>query len=294
LTKGGWPVNCCDQCDHLFVHPPPTEKQLADLYSFEGNYMVKDHVDHSKMRAVPTKFAGNLKLVQNHTPKGGRVLEVGCSDGAFLYLLGQTGFRAEGVELNPDTAAIAKANGLTIHVGTLMQQNLESASYDAVVLGDLLEHVEDAQGLLAQAWKLLKPEGQLYVVTPNHDAFFPKATWLLYRIFGIPWSHPPPPYHLHQFSVRSLTILLRESGFEPQLEEYAPCSLSYELIQTTVPGRLKRAFKEKRAFEIIKAAAMCALALIGYSAIWILDRMAIFKQKDFTMKSLSKKVGRPD
>ena len=195
-----------------------------------------------------------------------------------------------GVEISPDTADIASLNGADVFVGELRDANFPPASFDAIHVGDVIEHVQDPSDLLRRAASLLRPDGVLVVVTPNHDALFPRLTLALNRIFRIPWSHPTPPYHLHQFSEHSLDELLRRVDLTVADRQYAPCYLRYELGETHV----LRAFREALAGGCRTLAAGRFLAavftLVAYTCVYLVDRCCLWKTKDFEMRFVARKA----
>jgi 2-polyprenyl-3-methyl-5-hydroxy-6-metoxy-1,4-benzoquinol methylase len=96
------------------------------------------------------------------------ILDIGCSSGRLLASL--TGlYRCFGYELNETAARQAEAKGITI----LTRAELETvpkSSYDAVVMVDLFEHLQDPLRLLKRCAELLKPGGWLVLVTGDGDA----------------------------------------------------------------------------------------------------------------------------
>jgi SAM-dependent methyltransferase len=282
MDKGGWHLYRCSPCDHIFVWPLPSAEELARIYSFEAGYQRQGLVTHDD-RVPARKFRDSLRQIAHHVPEGA-LLDVGCSAGEFLHLARNNGFRVQGVELNPDTAAIARANGLPVFVGPLEQADFTPHSFDAVHLGDLIEHVPDPSAVLELVRGLLRPGGVLLIVTPNHDALFPRSTLRLYRWAGIPWSHPTPPFHLNQFSLQSLTGLLERTGFRVVEVRYTPCSLAYELRATGAFGPLKRAWVERRPVRLLRRGAVAAAVGAAYAAVWLLDRAAFLKRRDANMR----------
>ncbi|WP_295392365.1 class I SAM-dependent methyltransferase [uncultured Thiodictyon sp.] len=100
--------------------------------------------------------------------QGSRVLEVGVGSGHFLRAAAARGLGVRGVELNPVAAARVRALGFEVFetsLSMLAQRGL--APFDAICAFQVLEHVPDPRGLLADMLKLLRPGGQLVLSVPN-------------------------------------------------------------------------------------------------------------------------------
>jgi SAM-dependent methyltransferase len=105
-------------------------------------------------------------LLRFETPPA-RVLEVGCGAGAFTGLLAEAGFDAAGLELGPELCAwVAETFAVPVYHGTLESQHFAAASWDAIALFDVLEHLADPLGTLRECVRLLRPGGCLLVQTP--------------------------------------------------------------------------------------------------------------------------------
>lgn len=135
-----------------------------------------------------------------------RVLDLGCRSGALTrhFLEGN-----EVVGLDVDRAALAKAEALGIEpVEANVEQPLPFAdgSFDAVVAGELLEHLQLPEALLAEARRVLRPGGMLVGSVPNAFRLQSRLRFLRGR--------PPEddPTHLHLYSPAAVRELL--TGFE--------------------------------------------------------------------------------
>jgi SAM-dependent methyltransferase len=90
---------------------------------------------------------------------------------------------------------------------------LPSASFDAITLWHVLEHVHDLQGYMAQLKNLLKENGRLFIAVPNYtskDAAIYKEDWAAWDV----------PRHLYHFSPRSMKTLVEKHGLK--IVEYKP------------------------------------------------------------------------
>ena len=282
LEKDGWRLFRCRACDHIFVSPQPTPAELKRIYSFESGYHVGQKGCLEQGPGADPRLVDTLAHIRQYVAAGS-LLDVGCATGRFMALARAAGFAVRGVELNPDTAAIAHRRGLDVVVGAIEDVNLDPRSFDVVYMGDVIEHVRDPAALLRRVHGLLRPDGLVALVTPVHDAFFPRTTFMLFRALGVPWSHPTPPHHLHQFSTLSLTALLGQTGFDICDRQYGPCSLSYEIHGTGVLSVARRLVRERRLIAAGAQAVLCLGVGLLYGLVWVADRCRPYKPTDFEL-----------
>jgi SAM-dependent methyltransferase len=138
--------------------------------------------------------------------RGKRVLDLGCRSGALTkhFLEGNSV-----VGLDVDAAALEKAAALGIEpVRANVEEPLpfDDGSFDAVVAGELLEHLQFPDALVAEIHRVLRPGGVLAGSVPN--AFRVQSRLRFLR------GKPPEddPTHLRMFSPTALRELL--AGFE--------------------------------------------------------------------------------
>jgi SAM-dependent methyltransferase len=143
-----------------------------------------------------------IPLFQAAIGRGRRVLDLGCRSGAFTrhFLEGN-----EVVGLDVDRAALAKAAELGIEtvVGDVEDPlPFPDGSFDAVVAGELLEHLRFPDALVAEARRVLRPGGVLVGSVPNAFRLQSRLRFLRGR--------PPEddPTHLHMFSASAVGDLL--------------------------------------------------------------------------------------
>jgi SAM-dependent methyltransferase len=138
--------------------------------------------------------------------QGKRVLDLGCRSGALTKHL------LEGnsvVGLDVDAAALEKAAALGIEpVRANVEEPLpfDDASFDAVVAGELFEHLQFPDALVAEIARVLRPGGVLVGSVPNAFRVQSRLRFLLGR--------PPEddPTHLRMFSPGAMHDLLH--GFD--------------------------------------------------------------------------------
>lgn len=290
MCKDGCDLYRCTECQHIFVWPIPTIEALKRIYSFANSYQVQERKIFDDNTDTSEKMRESLKQIEKFCPRRGRLLDVGCSSGKFLWLAKRNGWSVCGVELNTDTAKIANDNGLSVSVGELASAGYPLSAFDAIHLGDFIEHVRDPADVLSRVSAFLKPDGVIVLVTPNHDAIFPSLTLWLHRLFNVPWSHATPPLHLNQFSEKSLVKLLQGLNLEAIDKQYRGCDLHYELGETHVLRSVRNALSERRLALAAGRLFFALFTAIAYAVVYGIDRCCVWKEKDFDMLLVVRKA----
>lgn len=186
-----------------------------------------------------------------------RLLDIGCGSGGAMMLLSKLGWETIGVEFDSRAADVGRAKGLTIHDGDLADQHFENASFDAVVLSHVIEHLPEPGKTLAECHRLLKPGGVLVMITPNADG-------LGRRAYGANWRGLEPPRHLQIFTPEAMRAAVAKAGFAEVMVKTSVCgadrmTMASESLRrkgsvdaAAKPGWLtKRCARLFQAFELI-------------------------------------------
>jgi len=118
-------------------------------------------------------------------PAGATVVDLGCGGGYFCEPFARRGARVVGCDRSFRSVAAARAhwngNGGAPHYlrADLARSPLRAGCADLVLLADVLEHVDDPCGALAEAARLLAPGGRLFV---NTIARTVRARWLVVHL----------------------------------------------------------------------------------------------------------------
>ena len=137
----------------------------------------------------------------------GRLLDVGCGNGAFLKLAQKAGWSVHGIDFDPIAVAEAREGGLDIFLGDIDQLAAQEQTYDWITCSHVLEHVHHPQKLLKSMQRLLRPGGTLWLQTPNIDS-------IGHRTYGTSWIGADPPRHLTLLNLPTLRQTFESSGFK--------------------------------------------------------------------------------
>lgn len=216
--RGAFPAAECRACGMRFLRVQPAGEALAELYSapyFERDFRcgrsAAASFDEAAFRA---ENAGLLEAFEALGPPGD-LLDVGCASGWLLRHAAQRGWRPRGVEPSADAVAHARALGLEVHHGDLDSARLPDAGFDLVYMGDVLEHVPDCRATLAEAARVLRPGGHLYLRGPITTHSLARGLALAaWGATGRVLVLREPPYHLWEFRPAPLARLFTRVGLE--------------------------------------------------------------------------------
>jgi 2-polyprenyl-6-hydroxyphenyl methylase/3-demethylubiquinone-9 3-methyltransferase len=110
------------------------------------------------------------RLVPPAPHDGAVLVDVGCGAGLLAPHVAGKGYRHVGVDLVPSALEQAAAHGVTAVCGDATALPLADRQAAVVVAGELLEHVPDLAGTVAEICRVLRPGGLLVLDTLNATA----------------------------------------------------------------------------------------------------------------------------
>ncbi|AFY73677.1 methyltransferase family protein [Synechococcus sp. PCC 7502] len=152
-------------------------------------------------------FTYRLNLAQAKLGNKGKLLDVGCALGDCLIQAKNLGWTdVVGIDVSQFAVDFAQKRGLSILEGDLTNHPFTANSFDLILLQDVIEHIANPIAHLQNAYHLLKPGGQILLITPDLHG-------LLTKILGAMWYHYKPNEHLTYFSQSNMKLALEKSGF---------------------------------------------------------------------------------
>ncbi len=214
--SGSWQIKYCRDCGFGWTSPPLQEDQIAAYYptAYLGDTR-KALDDYFTGRLARSRsWRGEIEkvaLVERYVERG-RILDIGCGDGKFLWALDPQRWERTGVEASHDTIAIVRQRmrHLQLIAGNVYSDSLPVEAYDAVTFWHVFEHLPEPRRVLQRVTGLLRPGGWLFISLPNLDSLQAR----LFRQFWYPFGDVPR--HIYHFSRRSLDRLLLEAGMTIQ------------------------------------------------------------------------------
>lgn len=200
--------HACGSCGLEFIYPFPAAEEVARLYdqSYYDSWGL-DRCDDATERMKHATFNDKLDAIEKFMPVTGRILDIGCATGFFLDAARQRGWDPYGVELSEYSSAIArqKIGEKRIITGRIEDAAFAAATFDAIVMTDVIEHVCDVHSFLSEVTRILKPGGIISITTPN-------PAGLSCRLLGRNWPHYKLE-HLMYYTPEALELLLAPLGY---------------------------------------------------------------------------------
>jgi SAM-dependent methyltransferase len=145
----------------------------------------------------------------------GTLLDAGCGTGYFVGHLRRLGYKAFGLD------PLAMGTQAPLVCGQVETLPFHAAAFDAVLLCDVLEHVEDREAL-AEAWRVLRNRGWMVITVPAHP-------WL--------WSYRDDSAgHRRRYTRRDLEGKVAAAGFRAIRITYYQCLLFPLVVASRLLG----------------------------------------------------------
>ena len=109
-----------------------------------------------------------LNLIRHFAPlEGARILDVGCGLGVYVRKFRELSDRVYGIDID----AKRLREGARTTPGLMLSASetlpFRDATFDVVVLNEVIEHVRDDAATLAEALRVIRPGGHIVIYAPN-------------------------------------------------------------------------------------------------------------------------------
>lgn len=218
VSEESFSIMECATCSLRFTQDVPAKNSISAYYASE------DYISHSdtskgfinkmykKVRQITLKQKARWVHANSHK-KNVKLLEIGSGTGAFASEMQSRGWDVMGLE--PDERA--RQNAMELYQLSLQPveniYTLPAASFDAIVLWHVLEHVHDLHDYMKMFRELLTPDGVLIIAVPNYTSTDAK-------IYGEYWAAYDVPRHLYHFSPGAMKKLVEKHGMV--IKDYKP------------------------------------------------------------------------
>jgi SAM-dependent methyltransferase len=225
----------CPTCGHRQTEPMPADAVLESAYADAASedYIDEEAGQRETARRALARIEARLTPVPipagNGGPRHRTLLDLGCWVGFLLSEAGERGWDAIGVEPSAFASGYARARlGLDVRTGDLFSTELPLHHFDAIVMGDVIEHLPRPGEALERMAALLRPGGIAWMALPDAGSVVARglrARW---------WSVIPT--HVQFFTRRSMRTLLERQGWTVLEIQTAPKAFSVGYYLERVGG----------------------------------------------------------
>ena len=263
-----WEIQRCQDCGFGLTTPVLSEERIKQYYpsTYHGDTVQTIEAFLSGELQQSRSWKGEkekVDLVQQFVDKG-RILDVGCADGKFLWALDPEKWDRTGVEFAEQTVRLVndKIPDLTLIEGDLFSDKLPENSFDVITFWHVLEHLPRPRAVLERTHKLLRPGGWLFISLPNFDS-------LQARLFQRHWyAFDDVPRHLYHFAPRPLDILLKENGLKVCKHMFFSPTVNFHCLKYSLINWSEAHFGSRLPYYMFKPLLMVFPLLERFSGKW--------------------------
>jgi ubiquinone/menaquinone biosynthesis C-methylase UbiE len=213
----------CNSCGMIRTNPRPTAEWKAHFYDPQYNRLPetfgRDFIYAPEADRLPS-YRRLLEFVKARMKPGGTLIDVGAASGDFVNMAVDDGIDATACDYSREALLHAEKH---YNLKTL-QSPAESIdapddSFDVVTMFHTIEHLPDPLKVLREMYRILKPDGLIFLETPNYNPHYLVQTRLrgifpLYKLITkrkeIPWV---PFDHYYHWTPPLLRRALQQAGF---------------------------------------------------------------------------------
>lgn len=194
-----WRLYECLDCG--LQHFWPAKNPGADYYESSDLYAARD------LMVVDWLGWYHREGLRRLPVRGGRLIDVGCGNGAFVAAARDRGFDASGIDFSEKAI---ESGRLHFGLDTLYAMSIDelrsregAGRFGTVTAFEVLEHMDDVDHFLNDLVSLLAPGGHLVVSVPNRE----RRPWLLEE-------GDLPPHHFTRWNARTLRHHMSRHGLD--------------------------------------------------------------------------------
>lgn len=168
------------------------------------------HITHIKRRSI-------LPLFGKYLRPAARILEAGCGVGGWVYYLNQQGYRTIGIDNNVKILADSDRRHLKLCENDILEICFPDNTFDCYLSLGVVEHFPNGPGpALAEAYRVVKPGGYIFVSTPTTNLIRTLINHRIRDLRDLMYRARGTELHFAEYRFRKPELVehVRRAGFE--------------------------------------------------------------------------------
>lgn len=207
LKEDGLKAVKCRRCGLVYINPMPSFAELKEKYGSKPSTVTNKEIPAIEEKTLKAQL--DIALIKKFK-KNGRILDIGCAEGAFLAQAAESGYDPYGIEINKASLKYAKDKYHLINIfeGGILERDFPKEYFDIISMRNVLSHLHKPAQELNKIKTFLKKDGLFFCITGNLGSLSKERIKKYYN-----FSTPHLDEHLFHYSEKNLYTLFKMAGF---------------------------------------------------------------------------------
>lgn len=223
----------CNQCETVYTNPRPSQSLIHEFYVTSKSYAYWNDFIYPttecirREKIIRPRIQFLLHVLKKHKYlSNGVFIEVGAGFGSFCEELKSLKLFSRIIAIEPFPKYAESCRNKQLEVIQLPIEKInERGIADVIASFEVIEHLFNPVSFIENCYRLLKPNGLLYLSCPNIKGFDISILHLLSTTIG--------EGHYNYYHPKSISLLLERLGFEV-IEIATPGNLDCGLVRNLV------------------------------------------------------------
>jgi ubiquinone/menaquinone biosynthesis C-methylase UbiE len=219
IKENNYTIVRCKKCSFYYINPviDLTQDEWVELY--KDDYFENANITDWQIRLHQSEVISRIKLIKSYSTLNiDNFLDMGCGEGFVLKEALENGFKPYGLDIADNLDKSLDRTSCTFFKGNLFEANYPDNYFSAIYTDSVLEHIDKPMTILKEFYRILKPNGLVFLIVPNEDSLINDMKKILYTLLFNKSKYGRikpfvPPYHINGFNKMSLEYAIKLNGF---------------------------------------------------------------------------------
>jgi len=220
-SVGEWKIGKCKECGLVYLNPAPFYEPTSEFSEMSKGFQytrymhepISPKVFAYEAEQLRSQHQEMVRLTGKTLPEM-RYLDVGCGFGACIRAATDLGWKATGIDIDPELIAEGvQQHGGDLRCTPLLEAGFQDRSLNFIRMRDVIEHLPNPYETLLEINRLLCPGGIALIIAPNEGSLVTQARLLAGKKRTM-IATGDPPHHIHGFTPVTLRRILERAKFK--------------------------------------------------------------------------------